>query len=75
MDGGGSSDRGGKDAAQIEQRNGFAKRKDDKPWSIANSVDSSSALEDLRGTRINIRGCNRGRPGCSVAALRASRKW
>jgi hypothetical protein len=51
----GSSDRGGKDAAQIEERNGLAKRKDDKTWSVAGSVDSSSALKDLRGTRINIR--------------------
>jgi hypothetical protein len=50
----GSSDRGGKDAAQIEERNGLAKRKDDKTWSIASSVDSPGALEDLRGTRINI---------------------
>ena len=50
----GSSDRGGKDAAQIEERNGLAKRKDDNTWSIASSVDSSGALEDLRGTRINI---------------------
>jgi hypothetical protein len=55
MESGGSSDRGSKDAAQIEQRNGFAKRKDDKPWSVASSVDSASALEDFRGTRINIR--------------------
>jgi hypothetical protein len=51
----GSSDRGGKDAAQIEERNGFAKRKDDKIWSVAGSIDSSSALEDLCGTLINIR--------------------
>jgi hypothetical protein len=51
----GSSDRGGKDAAQIKERNGFAKRKDDEPWSVADSVNSSSALEDLGGTRINIR--------------------
>jgi hypothetical protein len=50
----GSSDRGGKDAVQIEERNGLTKRKDDEPWSVADSVDSSSALEDLRGTRINI---------------------
>jgi hypothetical protein len=54
MDSGGSSDRGGKDAAQIEQPNSLTKRKDDKPWSVASSVDSPSALEDLRGTRINI---------------------
>jgi hypothetical protein len=51
----GRSDRGGKDPAQIEERNGLAKSKDDKPCSIAGSVDSSSALEDLRGTGINIR--------------------
>lgn len=51
----GSSDSGGKDAAQIEERNGFTKRKDDKNWSVASSVDSSSALEDLRSRRINIR--------------------
>jgi hypothetical protein len=55
MDSGGSPDRGGKDAAQIEESNGLAKSKDDNPWSVASSVDSSSALEDLRGTRINIR--------------------
>jgi hypothetical protein len=55
VDSGGSTDRGGKGAAQIEQRNGFAKRKDDEPWSVADSVNSSSALEDLGGTRINIR--------------------
>jgi len=52
---GGCSDRGGKNAAQIEERNSLAKRKDDKTWSVADSVDSSGALEDLRGTRINIR--------------------
>lgn len=39
---------------QIEERNGLAKREDDKAWSVAGSVDSSSTLEDLRGTRINI---------------------
>ena len=55
MNGCGSSDRGGKDAAQIERRNGFAKRKDDEPWSVADSVNSSSALKYLGGTRINIR--------------------
>jgi hypothetical protein len=51
----GSSDRGGKDAAQIEERNGLAKRKDDKPWSVADSVNSPSGLENFGGTRINIR--------------------
>jgi hypothetical protein len=55
MDGGRRSDRDGKDAAQIEEPNGLAKGKDDKPWGVASSVDSSSALEGLRGTRINIR--------------------
>jgi hypothetical protein len=54
VDSGGSSDRSGEDAAQIEQRNGFAKREDDEPWRVASSVDSPSALEDLGGTRINI---------------------
>jgi hypothetical protein len=56
MDCGGSPDRGGKDAAQIKEPNGLAKSKDDKRRRVASSVDSSSALEDLRGTRINIRG-------------------
>jgi hypothetical protein len=55
MDGGGSPDHGGKDAAQIEQRNGFAKREDNEPWCVASSVDSSSALKYLGGTRIYIR--------------------
>jgi hypothetical protein len=55
MDSGGSTDRGGKDAAQIEQRNNFAKREDNEPWCVASSVDSPSALKYLGGTRINIR--------------------
>ena len=55
MDSGRSSDRGGKNAVQIEQRNGFAKREDNEPWRVASSVDSPSALEYLGGTRINIR--------------------
>jgi hypothetical protein len=55
MDSGGSTDRGGKDAAQIEQRNGFAKREDNEPWCVASSVDSPSAVKHLGGTRINIR--------------------
>jgi hypothetical protein len=54
MDSGGSTDRGGKDAAQIEQRNDLAKREDNEPWRVASSVDSPSALEYLGGTRINI---------------------
>lgn len=55
MDGSRSSDRGGKNAAQIEQRNGFAKREDNEPWRVAGSVDSPSALEDFGGTRVNVR--------------------
>ena len=55
MDSGGSSDRGSKDTAQIEQRNGFAKREDDEPWRVASSINSPSALEYLGGTRINVR--------------------
>jgi len=55
MDSGGSTDRGGKDAAQIEQRNGFANREDNERWRVASSVDSPSALKYLGGTRINIR--------------------
>ncbi len=55
MDGGGSTDRSGKDPAQIEQRNGFAERKDNEPWRVVSSVDSPRALEYLRGTRVNIR--------------------
>jgi hypothetical protein len=54
MDSGGSTDRGGEDAAQIEQRNDLAKREDNEPWRVASSVDSPSALEYLGGTRINI---------------------
>ena len=55
MDSGRSSDRGGKNAVQIEQRNGFAKREDYESWRVASSVDSPSALIYLSGTRINIR--------------------
>jgi hypothetical protein len=55
VDCGRSSDRGGENAVQIEQRNGFAKREDDEPWRIASSINSPSALEYVRGTRINIR--------------------
>jgi hypothetical protein len=55
VNGGRSSNRGGKATAQIEQRNGFVKRKNDEPWSVASSVDSAGALEDLGDTRINIR--------------------
>src|ERR1700722_3025887 len=55
MDSGGSTDRSGKDAAQIEERNGLAKCKDDKSWSVTGSVDSPSALKYFGGTRINIR--------------------
>jgi hypothetical protein len=54
VDGSRSSDRGGKNAVQIEQRNGFAKREDNQPWRVASSVDSPSALEYFSGTRINI---------------------
>jgi len=55
VDCGRSSDSGGENAAQIEQRNGFAKRKDYEPWRVASAVNSPSALEYLSGTRINIR--------------------
>lgn len=55
MDRGRSSDRGGKNAVQIEQCNGFAKREDNEPRRLTRSVDSPSALEYLGGTRIDIR--------------------
>ena len=55
MDRGRSSDRGGKNAVQIEQCNDFAKSEDNEPWRVTRSVDSPSALEYLGGTRINIR--------------------
>jgi hypothetical protein len=54
MDSSGSTDRGGKNAAQIEQRNDFAKREDNERRCVASSVDSPSALKYLRSTRINI---------------------
>jgi hypothetical protein len=55
VDGGRGSDSGGENAAQIEQRNGFAKREDNEPWCVASSVDSPSILKYLGGARINIR--------------------
>ena len=55
MDRGRSSDRGGKNAVQIEQCNDFAKSEDNEPWRVTRSVDSPSALEYLGGTRINVR--------------------
>jgi hypothetical protein len=55
MDSGGSTERSGKDAVQIEQRNGCAKREDNEPWCVASSVDSPSALKYLGDTCINIR--------------------
>jgi len=50
-----SSDRGGEDTAQIEQCDGFAKREDDEAWRVTSSIDSPSALEHFRSTRINFR--------------------
>ena len=55
MDGGGSADRGGKDATQIEQRDGFVKGEDNERWCVASTIHSPSALKYLGGTRINIR--------------------
>jgi hypothetical protein len=54
MNSGGSTDCAGEDAAQIEQRNGFAKREDSERWCVASSVESPSALKYLGSTRINI---------------------
>lgn len=73
MDGGGSTDRGGKDAVQIDQRNGFAKREDNKPRRIASSVDSPSALKYLGGTRINVRRAIEG--GSALLGRRILRVW
>ena len=55
MDSGRGSERGGKNAVQIEQCNGFAKSEDNERWRVTSSVDSPSALEYLGGTGINIR--------------------
>jgi hypothetical protein len=54
VNGGRSANRGGKATTQIEQRNGFAKRKNDEPWGVASSVDSAGALKDLGDTCINV---------------------